>query len=323
MLTEVPEFLAGLVLAFGARHGASPLAFCGETSQNILGSEAWVTPRFGLAPAPVSLGAGALSVRDYGLRWHNGYFHRWTVYSEADIDCDLHSIPPFSRRAVLRALRGSYLTPKSSSLFCHGRPSIPSPSRPRRTGWRWGIRRWSTSKVTQFQCRAPIRRDSRHSYQSLIQGVPRRRPCYFSPVSRLPILSLNFVEFTVDALQYGVNADQKSFRRSGSHAGLLKSIPNLSRNQGDRSLTQELANFICKAHRLGSGDRAACHQVQAIDDLFQSNQFTLNRLNFIIKLLFLAGNLREPEMQLLLSALRIFPDFFGIPIHRNEVNPDV
>jgi len=46
------ESLAVLVFAFDAGHGVSPLAFCGETSQNTLGSEAWVTPRFGLAPTP-------------------------------------------------------------------------------------------------------------------------------------------------------------------------------------------------------------------------------------------------------------------------------
>jgi hypothetical protein len=60
-LTEVAELFAGLVLAFGAGHGVSPLAFCGETRHNELGSEAWVTPRFGLAPPPVSAGSGAFS----------------------------------------------------------------------------------------------------------------------------------------------------------------------------------------------------------------------------------------------------------------------
>jgi hypothetical protein len=55
--------LAGLVFASDACHGVSPLAFCGETSQNTLGSEAWVTPRFGLAPTPVQAEAGALTQR--------------------------------------------------------------------------------------------------------------------------------------------------------------------------------------------------------------------------------------------------------------------
>jgi hypothetical protein len=36
-LTEVTKLLAGLVLAFGAGHRVSPIAFCGETSQNTFG----------------------------------------------------------------------------------------------------------------------------------------------------------------------------------------------------------------------------------------------------------------------------------------------
>jgi hypothetical protein len=40
--------------------GVSPLAFCAETSQNtVSGPEAWVTPRFGLAPTPAETEAGA------------------------------------------------------------------------------------------------------------------------------------------------------------------------------------------------------------------------------------------------------------------------
>jgi hypothetical protein len=58
-LTEVPESFAGLVLASEAGHVISPLALCGETSQNTFGSRAWVTPRFGLAPTSVSAEAGA------------------------------------------------------------------------------------------------------------------------------------------------------------------------------------------------------------------------------------------------------------------------
>ena len=49
-LPEVTEFLTDLVLAFGAGHGVSPLAFCEETSQNTFGSEAWVTPRLWISP---------------------------------------------------------------------------------------------------------------------------------------------------------------------------------------------------------------------------------------------------------------------------------
>jgi hypothetical protein len=53
------ESLADLVLASRAGHVVSPLAFGGETSQNRLSrSEAWVTPRFGLAPPTVRAADG-------------------------------------------------------------------------------------------------------------------------------------------------------------------------------------------------------------------------------------------------------------------------
>jgi hypothetical protein len=93
-LTEVPKLLTSLVLTFEAGHGISPLAFGGETSHNELGSRAWVTPRFGLAPPPVSAGSGALSqlLSDW---WRP--CHRF--------------LPAFLKR---RALRGvSHLLPKS------------------------------------------------------------------------------------------------------------------------------------------------------------------------------------------------------------------
>ena len=99
-LTEVTKSLAGLVLASEAGHGFSPLAFCGEKPQNQFGSRSWLTPRFGLAPTPVSAEAGALSCYLAANRW--GPLHRLS--------------PRFSRRAVLPALRGSYLAPKSFLL---------------------------------------------------------------------------------------------------------------------------------------------------------------------------------------------------------------
>jgi hypothetical protein len=67
----------------------------------------------GLSPAAVDLEAGVLIVKDCGLDWNNGYFHRWTVGTEGDLDRDLHCFPPFPCRAVLKPLRGSYLNPKS------------------------------------------------------------------------------------------------------------------------------------------------------------------------------------------------------------------
>ena len=41
----------------------SPLALSGEKSHTIYGSRAWVTPRFGFAPPPVTAGSGALMLR--------------------------------------------------------------------------------------------------------------------------------------------------------------------------------------------------------------------------------------------------------------------
>jgi hypothetical protein len=107
-LTEVPKLFAVVVLASTAGHGFSPLDFCGEKPENHFGSGLRLTPRSGLAPQPVSAGSGALNVKGYPLGWTNGYFHRWTVGSEANHDHDLHCFPPFYR-AVFSALRGLYL----------------------------------------------------------------------------------------------------------------------------------------------------------------------------------------------------------------------
>jgi hypothetical protein len=100
-LTEVAELLAGLVLAFGAGHEVSPLAFCGETSQNRFSrSEAWVTPRFGLAPTPVQAEAGAL-IQLLSVWWRS--CHR--------------PVPCFLKRSALVTRGVSHLCPKSFSLF--------------------------------------------------------------------------------------------------------------------------------------------------------------------------------------------------------------
>jgi hypothetical protein len=104
------ESLAGLVLTSEAGHVISPLAFCEETSQNRFSrSMAWVTPRCGLAPTPAETEAGAYYVRVYPLGWYDGYFHRWTVSSEAYCDYDLHCAVPFPYRSVLISLSGLYL----------------------------------------------------------------------------------------------------------------------------------------------------------------------------------------------------------------------
>ena len=110
-LTEIPKSLADLVLASFAGHLISPLALGGETSQNTYGSEAWVTPRFGLAPPPVSAGSGAL-IKNYSLGW---WFDR-DIYgvtgSDSDRDSD-HAGFILSKSPVDAGL--SYFTPKSSN----------------------------------------------------------------------------------------------------------------------------------------------------------------------------------------------------------------
>src|SRR6202035_3003105 len=68
-LTKTPSLNAGGVLASDAGHVVSPLALCEETSQNSLWSEAWVTPRFGLAPPTARTADGALN---YGLTCGGG-----------------------------------------------------------------------------------------------------------------------------------------------------------------------------------------------------------------------------------------------------------
>src|SRR6266705_1893544 len=95
-LTEVTKSLAGLVLASEAGHGFSPLAFCGEKPQNQFGSRSWLTPRFGLAPTPVSAEAGALN-------------QQLSNYGGLIAILGLLSVQPLSADT----LRGSYLTPKS------------------------------------------------------------------------------------------------------------------------------------------------------------------------------------------------------------------
>ena len=125
-LTEGTSFNAVRVLASDAGHGFSPLDFCGKKPHTHFGSGVRLTPRFGLAPTPVQAEAGVLIVEGYLARWINGYYHRGTVDSEGDLNRDLHCVPPFSRRAVLKPLRGSYL--KSFILAIESR--IPARLRP-------------------------------------------------------------------------------------------------------------------------------------------------------------------------------------------------
>src|SRR5208282_3818306 len=99
-LAGISEPLGGSVVTSGACHVVSPLALCEETSQNSLGSEAWVTPRFGLAPTPVSAEAGAL-IQLLSVWWRS----------------DHGLLPAFLKRPVAQGV--SYLRPKSFAyLIC-------------------------------------------------------------------------------------------------------------------------------------------------------------------------------------------------------------
>jgi hypothetical protein len=110
-LTEVTESLAGLVLASGAGHVISPLAFCEETSQNRFSrSKARVTPRFGLAPTSVDAEAGALSV-SYDLGWWlDRDFHGLTSSGNSDSDSYRHRCFILPESPAATGL--SHLTPK-------------------------------------------------------------------------------------------------------------------------------------------------------------------------------------------------------------------
>src|SRR5579872_308111 len=104
------ELLNGLMLAFAARHGLFPLEFCGEKADNEVGSELWLTPRFGLALPTASTESRALlcSIKS-----------RWWFYRNLDSlsgnangnSCSAHCLSLLSGSPVSAGLSG--LTPKS------------------------------------------------------------------------------------------------------------------------------------------------------------------------------------------------------------------
>ena len=120
LFTGVAKPLGLAVLTFDAVHVISPLALGGETSQNRGSrSEAWLTPRFGLAPQPVSAGSGALSVTGYELWWANGYIHHGAASSEDNLNCDRHCSflsQPLQRLIYVGAVRISRQSQSFSSL---------------------------------------------------------------------------------------------------------------------------------------------------------------------------------------------------------------
>jgi hypothetical protein len=125
--------LAGFVLASEAGHGVSPLDFCAEKSHNEFGSGLWFTPRFGLAPQPVSAGSGALCVSYLGW-WLDRDFHGVTG-SECNLYADSHAGFILPESPVPAGL--SHLVPKSLAIkgfvpsgqlmlteFMAGRPGV-------------------------------------------------------------------------------------------------------------------------------------------------------------------------------------------------------
>lgn len=169
------ELLAGLVLAFSAGHARSPLDFCGGTRHNRFSrSEAWVTPRFGLAPTPAETEAGAHYVRGYPLGWIHGYFHRWTVSSETDRDLDSHCVPPLYR-AVPSTLRGLYLRQRSLSLSLRESRFLS-----KLVYWIVGSQRGRRRRVHSYNpcvrrlvSDSPVLRDLALTHQSIDDGVDR------------------------------------------------------------------------------------------------------------------------------------------------------
>jgi hypothetical protein len=115
------EPLAGLVVTSDASHGISPLDFCAEKGHNELWSGLWLTPRFGLAPQPVSAGSGALSVRGYLGWWLDRDYHGLTV-SEVNCDCDRHADFILSESPVPAGL--SYLRTLAPRLLVAPHPGL-------------------------------------------------------------------------------------------------------------------------------------------------------------------------------------------------------
>ena len=112
-LAVSPEFLSSTVVTSDAGHGFSPLDFCGEKPHTHFGSGVRLTPRFGLAPQPVSAGSGALIV-NYVLGWWLDRYLYGLTGSECDLDSDSHAAFILPESPVPAGL--SYLRPKSLAL---------------------------------------------------------------------------------------------------------------------------------------------------------------------------------------------------------------
>ena len=219
-LSVVPGLADRMITAF-AGHVISPLALSGETSQNRSSwSEAWLTPRFGLAPQPVDAGSGALIVTGYGLWWANGNIHHGAASSEHDLNCDCHcSFLSLTAPASSTRWGGSYFTPKSVlfSLF-------------------------SVILSEEFFGEAPW-----HNLRSRNEsGVDRYS---FAAISSLPI-ALDSLQFVLDSAQHCVNRNEQVFGagfilKTASNQG----VSNLGGRQRCCGQAQDQSNFLSHAFR--------------------------------------------------------------------------
>src|SRR5579862_286925 len=90
--------------------GFSPLDFCGKKPHTHFGSGVRLTPRFGLAPPPVSAGSGALIV-SYALGWGLNRDNYGLTVSKANLNREFHADSILSESPVAAGL--SHLTPNS------------------------------------------------------------------------------------------------------------------------------------------------------------------------------------------------------------------
>lgn len=115
LFTEVAELLAGLVLAFYAGHGLSPLDFWRKKPLNLI--EVWMRASSAseLAPQPVSAGSGALSVKSYGLGWGLNRDNYGLTVSKANLNPESHADSILPESPVAAGL--SHFTPNSEFIL--------------------------------------------------------------------------------------------------------------------------------------------------------------------------------------------------------------
>src|SRR5580704_1585748 len=324
--------LANRVLASSPGHGVYPLALWEETSQNGFSrSEARVAPCFGLAPTPVDAEARAHYVRVYPLGWIDNDLHRWTVRSEANCDLYSHCVPPFYR-AVFTALRGLYLTPKSSIL-------VQSQLLPHR--WRWNRRfRFASHSRSQRSFRIDQIRYRSQACQSVeivlfhscgngpANGKPLEenvfRPRCRTCVSRLSIRRRRFLQLGINPLQDFVHVNEQVLGGASRDASCLQRVSNLGRHKRYGCFAENLTDVVSKSGGLKIRRDVTVHEIQPVKDLIQPNQFPLILFQFLVQPLLLKRDLLLTLKQISLAALGVILGFAVIHrIHTLEVTQHV